>query len=348
MDMPSLRHTVRELGKDQGTLFCVRHLKEEFRQHVRRPGRDEGDRNPNNELLQLLSNLRNNFDQPDSGVPSDRVGFRADVRRWDLKNRLLVSLFEETVAFEPGDLRLYDHHVDIDFDEFGRFSGLLEVYGRAVDLPAQDAQTKHRLRCGPFHLKLWYYQDKKESRLDAEQWTLISNKLRLLGGLMIYRDGLRVLPYGRPELDWLRMEERRSKGAGYYFFSYRRMFGYVEIRRSSNPGLCDKAGREGLISNVAYRDFRQRLEDFFIYLARQYFKKGTPFFAEMKRSKKGFPRLSALPTNEQPLSNTIPNPWHGSEKPTKRFVIRSMPRWRASAPLWTIFTSSSVAASTEY
>ena len=285
IDMASLRRTVREWKKEQGTIFCVRHLKEEFRRHVRRPGRDEGDQDPNNELVQLLSNFRNDFEEPDEDLPNGKVKFRADVRRWDLKNGLLVSLFEETSAFEPDDLRLYDHHVDVELDKFGRFSGLLEIYGKEVDLPAREAQLKRPLRCGPFRLRLWYYQDRKDSRLDAEQWTLINNKLKFFGGLMIYRDGLRVLSYGRPEVDWLRIEERRSKGAGYYFFSYRRMFGYVEIGRHSNPELLDKAGREGLITNVAYRDFRQRLENFFIYLAREHFKKGTPFFAEKQQRK---------------------------------------------------------------
>jgi signal transduction histidine kinase len=96
---------------------------------------------------------------------------------------------------------------------------------------------------------------------------------------MVYRDGLRVLPYGRPEFDWLRFEERRSKGASYYFFSYRRMFGYISINRRDNPQLIDKAGREGFIVNTAYRDFRELLESFFIYLAREFFKKDTPFSA---------------------------------------------------------------------
>ncbi|MCP4549217.1 MAG: hypothetical protein GY835_22415, partial [bacterium] len=283
IEMASLRRTVREWKEEQGTIFCFRHLKGEFQQHLHRPGRDEANRDPHDELVQLLSNFRNVFD-PFGSDPSDReFRFKADVRRWDSESSLLRSLFEETAAFEPEDLRFYDHHIDVEFDRFGRFSGFLEIYGNTADLPIRGAQPKSPSHCGPFRLRLWYYQHKNDSRLEADQWTLINKKLTRFGGLMIYRDGLRVLPYGRPEYDWLRIEERRSKGAGYYFFSYRRMFGYVEIGRHENSALIDKAGREGLIINVAYRDFRQRLEDFFVYLAREYFKEGTPFSAEKEQ-----------------------------------------------------------------
>lgn len=278
IDITSLRRTVREWNNKHGTIFCICHLKNEFHQYVRRPGREERGQDPHNELVQLLSNFRNGFGKNSEGH-SLQTEFRTDVRRWDSKNQLLSSLFRDTAAFEPEDLRFYDHHIDVEFDEEGRFGGRLEIYGDPVELPARSAQTKQSLHCGPFRLMLWYYQDKNDSRLDPEQWTLISKKLQLFGGLMIYRDGLRVLPYGRPELDWLRMEERRSKGAGYYFFSYRRLFGYVAISHHGNPLLLDKAGREGLIVNNAYRDFREVLESFFIYLARQYFKKGTSFAA---------------------------------------------------------------------
>jgi signal transduction histidine kinase len=274
IDIAGVRQAERESSKEQGTIFCLFNLKPEFQKYVSRPKRDEEDDEPHNELVQLLSNFQNVFDSASEHL----VTLVADIRRWDSQNRLLASLFEETTAFEPDDLRLYDHQIDVTFDHTGRFTGRLEIYGAPVALPDSDAQPTRSLSCGPFSLRLWYYQAKNQSRLDAEQWTAIDRKLRRFGGLMIYRDNLRVLPYGRPEFDWLRLEERRSKGAGYYFFSYRRMFGFVTITHHDNPQLLDKSGREGLISNAAYREFRQTLESFFLYISRQYFKKGTEFF----------------------------------------------------------------------
>jgi hypothetical protein len=83
-----------------------------------------------------------------------------------------------------------------------------------------------------------------------------------MGGLYIYQDGVRVLPYGDSDVDFLEIEKRRSLGAGYYFFSYRRMFGAIEISREKNHGLAEKAGREGFQENKAYRDFKDILMNF--------------------------------------------------------------------------------------
>ena len=50
-----------------------------------------------------------------------------------------------------------------------------------------------------------------------------------IGGLYIYKNGIRVLPYGNNDYDFLDMERRRTYGASYYYFSYRRIFGVVQI-----------------------------------------------------------------------------------------------------------------------
>ena len=39
-------------------------------------------------------------------------------------------------------------------------------------------------------------------------------------GVYVYRDRIRILPYGNSDVDWLDIEERRTKGASYYFFSH--------------------------------------------------------------------------------------------------------------------------------
>ena len=100
-----------------------------------------------------------------------------------------------------------------------------------------------------------------ESRLDPEAFGSMNAKLRRLGGLYVYMDGIRVQPYGRPDFDYLGIEERRTLGAAYYFFSYRRMFGAVSLSSRHNPGLQEKAGREGFTRGRAYSDFRQLLNN---------------------------------------------------------------------------------------
>lgn len=263
-----------------GTLLYIRHLKSDLADYVRPPSRDDEEEIPPNiEAIHLLSNFRNNFAGVDPFQSSAlEYPFNVDMRRWNSEDNSFVSIFEEWQAFTLNDLRVYDHKFDVHFDEEGRATGTIEVYGKTVELPSASQQQRRFMGCGPFDLRLWYFQGiASESRLDAEQFTLIEKILKKFGGLMIYRDGLRVLPYGRPEMDWLGFEERRSRKAGKYFFSYRRMFGYVSITSAANHALRDKAGREGLITSAAYRRFRQRLVDFFLEMATRYFVQNDQF-----------------------------------------------------------------------
>lgn len=280
---------------DHGTFFVIRDLVDEFCTYVERPVRGEqNERHPSVELVQLLSNFRKSFEERSGHRDELGTEFHADVRRMDQETRQWRSLFEENNAIGLEDLRAHDQYIDVVFDAEGRYSGDMKIYGEQVDLPAQDLQPRRNLSCGPFRLRLWYFQGRAgESTLTAEEFSLIDRKLAMFGGLMIYRDGLRVLPYGNPEFDWLRFEERRSKSANRYFFSYRRMFGYVDISRAKNPRLIDKAGREGLIQNAAYRDLREVLVDFFSETALRHFFKGQIFEEKKEELKKRAQHLRA-------------------------------------------------------
>ena len=88
---------------------------------------------------------------------------------------------------------------------------------------------------------------------------------------MVFRDGLRVLPYGRTDNDFFEIESRRSKSAGREFWNHRQMFGRLGIGRESNPNLKDKAGREGLLDNHAAKAFREIVSNILRRSARLYF-----------------------------------------------------------------------------
>ncbi len=97
-------------------------------------------------------------------------------------------------------------------------------------------------------------------------------KMKKLGGIYIYRDGIRVLPYGDTDYDWLDIEFRRTKSAYYYYFSHRKLFGVVSLSHQDNPGLCEKAGREGFLENKAYRQMKSILKNCFVQIAADFFR----------------------------------------------------------------------------
>ena len=186
--------------------------------------------------------------------------------------------------FNADDFLLSDHLIDGNFDEYGTFTGTIRVYKQVIsDYKFRSNKPGNKKTSyGKFRLKLGYIPGVGETSLTEKTFEYFDNKLKNYGGLYIYRDNLRVLPYGRPHTDFLQFEERRSRRAGSYFFSYRRMFGYIELTREHNSNLKDKAGREGFINNAAFREFKLDLEGLFIDLARQYF--STNAKSEVKKS----------------------------------------------------------------
>ena len=190
---------------------------------------------------------------------------------------IVTERIADSAFFTPEEFRQADHHVTGEFDEFGQFRGRVQVYGGdAVDYLLPWPQAAGRpLRCGPFSIKFGYVQgEARATRLPPEDHARLIAKLNRIGGLYIYRDGIRILPYGNSDYDFLNIEQRRTKGAGYYFFSYRRIFGVIDITRADNPNLVEKAGREGFRENSAYRQLKRLLEHFFIQLAAEFFREG--------------------------------------------------------------------------
>ena len=65
------------------------------------------------------------------------------------------------------------------------------------------------------------------------------------GGLMVFRDGFRVNPYGSPDDDWLDLD-RKAFASGGYKVNRKQVVGKVDITRFGNPALTDQTNREGL------------------------------------------------------------------------------------------------------
>lgn len=186
----------------------------------------------------------------------------------DSESRLNPNEFFAAADFDEA-----DHHIRGKFDASGNFSGTIRIFGEddaVVNVPRPESTLQ---RCGPFTFEVGVVQGmQSESMLDPEAFRVMNTKLRKLGGLYVYKDGIKVQPYGRPDVDYLEIEVRRTLSAGYYYFSYRRMFGAINLSSEQNPGLREKAGREGFAGGGAYSDFRRLLMNLLMELAARYFR----------------------------------------------------------------------------
>lgn len=189
--------------------------------------------------------------------------------------------------FTPAEFALADQHIEGTFDEYGQFRGFVSIYHR----PAKEHIVRwsggngSATECGPFRIKFAYLQgETKDSSVPMDQYPILYRKTNKIGGLYIYRDGIRILPYGRSDYDFLDIERRRTKSASDWFFSYRRIYGAVEVSHDRNVNLIEKAGREGFRENRAYRQLRDILINFFIQLAFDFFRDtaNDTLFTEVK------------------------------------------------------------------
>ena len=191
-----------------------------------------------------------------------------------------TDLIHPESFFTLADFQSSDHTIEGRFDKFGNFKGSVGVYDKKsikVAYP-HKSERKRQTECGPFSVKFAYLQgNSSESSVPRKLYSELDRKLKRFGGLYIYRNAIRVLPYGDSDYDFLDIEKRRSKGAGYYFFSYRRIFGGVSISVEQNAKLSDKAGREGFRHNSAYREFRQLLINLLNEVAKDFFRESGKY-----------------------------------------------------------------------
>lgn len=209
----------------------------------------------------------------------------------EFRDHLISGYVEDRIGeknfFTPEDYKKVDHHLKGAFDKYGNFLGEISVYHH----PPQEVKfilnkTGKEIACGPFEFEFGYLQGEARSSLLKDfEYSDIYQKTDKMGGIYVYRDGIRILPYGSPDFDFLEIEQRRSKGAGVYFFSYRRMLGAISLTRQFNSSLTEKAGREGFMSNLAYRDFKNILIKFLIQLAQKYFREDGDYADEWKEEK---------------------------------------------------------------
>jgi signal transduction histidine kinase len=117
----------------------------------------------------------------------------------------------------------------------------------AADGPSEGSTDERpaSLRSGPFS-GVFHYSPRVAKR---------SLELGMQPGVFLYRDGIRVDPYGHWDDDWLGARARKASRQGYAAIQPNTLYGNVSISKAHNPELIDMSNRQGLVENEAYFDF---------------------------------------------------------------------------------------------
>jgi len=204
--------------------------------------------------------------------------------KWD--KEMLEKLIREAELITPPTSRPDNFEVNIQVPDFPDISGqtlsnrFLRVapYSFEAKLDAQGF-LRYRIRtpngskryprtkttrysCGSAEFTFWFLPRQKGNYdllgidLQGIQIDEIKKFLDEWGGIKLYRDNLRVKPYGDPGNDWLGLESLRINLPS-VMPGNDQVFGYVKITQKGNPSIIDTSTREGVVNNVEFLDLKQ-------------------------------------------------------------------------------------------
>jgi signal transduction histidine kinase len=131
-----------------------------------------------------------------------------------------------------------------------------------------DGVNFDKLDCGKFEFGFYIFDltanDTAKYKLDRDDKNFIKENR-----IYLYRDGIRVYPYGNYDDDWLGIDIYRGTVSAGGLLSNDQITGYILISQKENPDLKDATNREGLLQNQASRDLRALAKLFLSYI-RQY------------------------------------------------------------------------------
>lgn len=159
--------------------------------------------------------------------------------------------------------------------------------------------------CGNFNFNFYIFDfvADKETRLYLSK---PEKELIKKHRIYLYRDGIRVAPYGDPDNDWLETDKKRATGRTGDYLSNDQVVGFVDITKKGNPKLRDKTNREGLIEEgSSMRDFIMLLHSFLLFIRQHPYKQ----YQEQNRQKKEqeTKKLQVVQSKFDELKNAISN-----------------------------------------
>lgn len=268
------------------------------------------------EVFEDLARLQSNF----ALAPEDREGdpdpFNLYIYRdehhetfHEQRRDHLATLLKQNAVFKiegrfDDDENVFDFHIDKKHIRLPLTSA--ELSGLAVfkEKFGKDKVLENRhVESGPFGFSFYVFDFSAEAKgvhlLDKADKQLLKKHR-----IYLYRDGIRVYPYGDPDDDWLQIDMRRGTVRAAEFVSNDAVTGFVTITQEDNPQLRDKTSREGLVDTGHPTDDFRSLLQIFLAWVRAYPYQQYRFKNKIKREhevyqkqrvQEGFEQLLAIP-----------------------------------------------------
>lgn len=256
-------------------------------------------------------NLRNSLSRL---VPPTLKSKAPKLDDFEIVLKLPAALSDLAGPIEPPEVLQrppYDLVGEIDADGHYRFD--LNVQGERSTIEGRFILRNERYpTCGPVYLELRAWDRDATgiaelARSFGSTQKDVRAELDRAAGFHVYRDGFRVLPYGEPKNDWLRLDARRVQNPTMRL-SNNQIIGFVLISADRNPELRDQSNREGFIESQATEDLRNLLTMTIHELEqRRYTYRHPPIPTEKREAKGGLFRNFNLKDLERAVKASHPN-----------------------------------------
>jgi signal transduction histidine kinase len=246
-DLGSVSNKLEEIDKirEKGTTLIISDLKDKWTQSsITRIYKYV------NDILQPfpLSEVRENNENKRKVETSD-PGF---------KTKFLKVTNGETKTVADDSKMVYNHAIavfDGNVDEFGK--GEFEITSNKLNINETgkigndpDNPTIGFSKLKNINFRAYYFIYDKDL-IPSTHLSSIQKIGRTTGGIRLYRNGFRVLPYGEPGNDWVALDKSSRQRSLLPAHSSVNFFGFVELTDDNNE-FNETSSREGLAENEAF------------------------------------------------------------------------------------------------
>tara|TARA_R110000868_G_scaffold411688_1_gene707526 strand:+ start:2123 stop:4366 length:2244 start_codon:yes stop_codon:yes gene_type:complete len=153
--------------------------------------------------------------------------------------------------------------------DVSQLNGIREYKNRFI-IEQNGRRLVKPITCGPFDFEFYVFDLTSKAppkyKLQRPEREFVKKHR-----IYLYRDGIRVYPYGDPNDDWLGIDVLRGVNRAGDYLSMDQTVGFVEISQEKNPKLKDKTNREGLIEiGGVLEDFKVLLQSLLGFLKKEF------------------------------------------------------------------------------
>lgn len=237
MDLYSITNTIKEISplKNNGTSLIIENLSDKWsKASIKR-------------IYRYISEIMQPFSLSDT--PSNLDKFEVSLLK--IENNVAERI-------EDQQLKVYDHATAtingvIDSNRVG----LIDISSEKLDIKERSIIGNDPInenipfdKLGSVKFRAYYFIY-KSNLIPKLQETAIQKLASRYGGIKLYRNGFRVLPYGEAGDDWLKLDASTRRRTLLPVHANINFFGFVEINDDNNK-FQETSSREGLIENEAF------------------------------------------------------------------------------------------------